>query len=308
MKLLTIIGTAKAGTTALARHLGTRPDMVLGAEKEPRYFTDFADRAWNGPASKGFCRTMIADWAGYRANFDGLTENQWAIDGSTDYLWCPAAPERLYRFGEDHTLRLICITRDPVDRAVSEYNHTLRRNWEKLSFGQSLDAEPERSAAGWHPLFYHRRRSTIRDDLHRYHDLMGERLMVVDYADLAYPDSLLKRISDFLDLPHFPASRIETENQTRLPRSQLAGAALKNRTLRKLGRWLAPEALRDRIRTNLRTDARNLRTVTPDEVARARRDLAGEIDRCLASPLIPTGNWATSLNRSGLQGAITAPS
>ena len=199
------------------------------------------------------------------------------------------------RFGEDHVLRLICITRAPVDRAVSEYNHTLRHNWETLSFGEALYAEPERIATGWHPLFYHRRRSTIRDDLHRYHDLLGERLMIVDHAELAAPELLLRRIAEFLGVPHDAAERIERENRTILPRNALAEAALKNRTLRRVGRMVAPEALRQRIRQALQADARELRTVAPCEIDRLRHDLAAEIERCLASPLIPTASWRTAL-------------
>jgi hypothetical protein len=307
MKLLAIIGCPKSGTTALARHLGAHPDMVLGRQKEPRHFTDFADRVWTGPGTDRFRATICASWDSYRANFDRLTPDRWAIDSSTDYLWCPVAAERLQRFGQDHSLRLICLTRDPVDRAVSEYNHTLRRNWEPLSLDQALDAEAARMAAGWHPLFYHRRRSTIRDDLHRYHALFGDRLMIVDHAELATPEPLLRRISDFLGIAHQPADRIGKENQTILPRHPLAGAALKNRTLRRVGRWIAPKVLRSRIRGTLMSDARALSTVTPEEIARLRRDLAEEIDRCLDSPLIPTDSWATALDRPHPLEEVTVP-
>jgi hypothetical protein len=302
MKLLAIIGCAKSGTTALARHLGARPDMVLGTHKEPCHFTDFADRIWTGPGTELFHSSICASQDAYRANFIGLSADQWAIDGSTDYLWCPVAAERLHCYGEEHTLRLICITRDPLDRAVSEYNHTLRRNWEQLSFGQSLEAEAERMAAGWHPLFYHRRRSTIHDDVHRYHDMFGERLMIVDHAELAEPERLLHRISAFLDIPHLPAERIEKENQTLLPRHPLAKAALKNRTLRWMARAIAPAGLRTRIRKSLHTDARKLGTVTTDEIDRLRHDLAEEIESCRASPLIPTDNWTTALKGSNAPG------
>ena len=295
MKLLAIIGSAKSGTTALARHLGARPDMVLGTQKEPRYFTDFAERTWTGPAAERFQASICTSWEAYRANFKGLEPDTWAIDSSTDYLWNHAAPDKLLRFAQENTLRLICVTRDPVDRAVSEYNHTLRQSWEKLSMRQSLDAEAERMAMGWQPLFYHRRRSTISADLQRYHDLMEDRLLVVDHAELVDPEPLLRRISCFLDIPHHPADQIARENQSFLPRNAMASAALKNPRLRRIGRLVLPEALRNRIRAGLRTDARNLKTVGPEDIDRLRNDLAEETQRCLVSPLIPTDTWKTAL-------------
>jgi hypothetical protein len=150
-------------------------------------------------------------------------------------------------------------------------------------------------AAGWHPLFYHRRRSTIHDDVHCYHDIFGERLLIVDHAELADLETLLHRISAFLDIPHLPAERIEKENQTLLPRHPLAKAALKSGTLRRVARAIAPAGLRTRIRKSLHTDARNLSTVAPDEIDRLRHELAEEIERCRASPLIPTDSWTTAL-------------
>lgn len=295
-KLLVVIGSAKSGTTALAHYLGSRADIRLGDEKEPKHFTNFAQMRWTGPASEGFLNTLLADRATYEANFPDLAPGQWALDASTDYIWCEASPDLLHQFGQTADLRLICVTRDPLARAISEYNHTLRHGWETLSFRDALAAEPERIAQGWHPLFYHRRRSTIAADVARYHALFGERLLILDYDELAAPDTLLTRISDFLDLdPPEELAPMERKNTSRLPRNRMLGQLLQSESAKVAARHLLPQALRQKLWRGLHTDASAVKTVHEAEIDALREAMADEIAACQASPLIHTDNWHLSL-------------
>ncbi len=115
-KLLVIAGCAKSGTSALAHHLSSHPDICLGKEKEPKFFTNFGDRTWTGPASEGQMNSLISNREDYEANFDGLREGQWAIDASTDYIWSRETPDLLAAFAEGCDVRVICVVRDPLDR------------------------------------------------------------------------------------------------------------------------------------------------------------------------------------------------
>jgi hypothetical protein len=46
-----IVGAPKCATTMLHRWLTAHPDVYhFRAHKEPRYFTDFSERHWTGPA------------------------------------------------------------------------------------------------------------------------------------------------------------------------------------------------------------------------------------------------------------------
>jgi hypothetical protein len=295
MRLLVIIGCAKSGTSALARHLGTHPDMVSGRIKEPRYFTTMSKVNWSGPAGEGFQGGILTRPEDYLANFEGLAPEKWAIDASTDYIWWPETPDLLKDFARDNEVKVICVTRDPVDRAISEYNHTLRHGWETLSFDESVRAEPERIRAHWQPLFHHRRRSTVSGDLDRFRDAFGRDLLVVDYAELQAPDAMMQRISAFLDVPHRPVEEIAVKNRSFLPRNAVAARLLRSDTARAVGRALVPQALRRKLRERMHTDARNVETVKPAEIARFRDLLGDEIARCRDNPLIPTRNWTLAL-------------
>ena len=290
-KLLAIIGTAKAGTSALAYHLDMHEMACLGWQKEPRFFTAMDQQVWGGPGGEGFQKSMIPDFDAYRENFKGLRQDQWAIDASTDYLWREETPDLLEKFAANCDVRLVCLVRDPVARAISEYNHTIRAKWETGSFCDSLEAEGERYKNCWHPLFYHRRRSIISEDVQRYADRFGDRLMILDYADLHDANAVTQRLCTFLDIPAMPVTEMERRNESFIPRNAIVQTMLKNRAVRSMGRSLLSKGLRQSIRQKLVPNARDIATVQPEERAQFWDLIADEIDACARNPLIPTENW-----------------
>lgn len=294
-KFLLIIGTAKAGTSSLASWLGSRPDMVLGQSKEPRHLSSLDRIPWEGPAARFYRETHLRDRASYLENYAGKPGADWAIDGSTDYLWCPDSPDMIASFAEKYPVRLICITRDPVDRAVSEYNHTLNAGMETLSFGEALQAEPERIAAHWNPLFHHLRRSRISEDLTRYKARFGDDLLVLDHAALRDPAAVNRQISEFLGIEALPFSSTENQNERSLPRNRTSARLLKARGLAEVGRRLLPPSARAALRAQLERPAREVKTVSEAEIAQLRGLLSDEIAACVANPLIDTSTWKRAL-------------
>jgi len=291
-KLLVIVGSAKCGTTSLAHHLAYHPDMVLGREKEPRYFTDFSSMNWSGPASKGFVDSLIVDHKNYVSNFLGLTKEKWAIDASTDYIWCAKSPELLNKYKSNCEVRLLCIVRDPIERAISEYNHTLRHNWENLTFGQSLNEENKRIKDGWQPIFHHKRRSTISDDIFKYLSLFDKNVLIVDYAELEVPSILLPKIYQFLEISPQPHFKIERLNESLLPRNNLSNFIVNNRLIRNIVRNTFPKSLRSSLWNKLHTNSRNTKTVKYEDIQYMKQLLAEEIEKCVNDPTIPTVNWS----------------
>lgn len=298
-RLLIIAGCAKSGTTALAHHLSTHADLVGGIEKEPRYFTRFSEKMWSGPASESFIKTICKNAMDYTGNFPTLRQNQWAIDASVDYIWCPDAPRLIKEFANYSDVKIICLVRDPVERAISEYNHTLRHGWESLTFSESLDVENERIHAGWHPLFYHVRRSTVLQDIKDYKSAFQSDLLILDYADLRHPAAVLNKIADFLDIPRFVNISISRENESLIPRNTLSRYLLNNQRIKNFARLTTPASLRNHISSKLRTDSRNVQTVSMGERQKVRELLADEIAGCIADPIIPTNNWHLALAKEG---------
>ena len=293
---LIIVGSPKAGTTSLAHWLGSRPDMVLGRQKEPKYFSDFAEETWSGPGADSFMATIIRDEAAYFENFSHEPDTEWAIDASTDYLWhSQAAVRKIQDFSQRFAVKLICLTRDPVKRAISEYNHTLAANMETLSFRASLDAEAERSAQGYHPLFRHQRRSRIHADLRRYADAFGDDLLVMDQDTLKTSEVANEVVSRFLGIEAHPFQDTRVHNQRILPKNGFAKRVLEAEKLRDMGKLFMPKSVRHALWKSLQKPSAQVNTVTSDEIDYARELLKDEIALCEADPLIDTSTWTLAL-------------
>lgn len=291
---LIIIGTAKAGTSALAAWLGAREDIAPGRIKEPRFLSDLGTYAWTGPGAKEFRTTLIQDEAAWLANFEDKPGAKWALDASTDYLWCPTSPDRIAALAERGPVRLICMTRDPVDRAISQYRHTLRGGRGE-TLGEALDAEQARMAKGWQPLYWHVRRSRIAKDLDRYAERFDKRLMMVEQSELSDPKALLARVARFLGLPERPLEVQEKHNLSFLPRNRLVKAAFASQASKSLARSLLPKALRHRIYEVTHSAHASPFPIRQEEMDRLRFLLADEIETCIRNPLIDTSAWHSAI-------------
>ncbi len=103
------IGAKKAGTTWLYQCLREHPDVSVGAQKEPHYFSHRFD-----PAR-------------FEKYLDILCNREARIcyESSVSYLAHPEAAQRIRKYLPD--AKLLVILRNPVTRAFSEYNHLVSK-------------------------------------------------------------------------------------------------------------------------------------------------------------------------------------
>jgi len=311
---LFIIGAPKAGTSTLAQMLAEHPAIHQGAIKEPRFFTDFATRSWTGPGSRDFERSMVTDLPSYRALYAGAARGSMWLDASTDYLSNGAARDRLVALARDNCVKLICLLRDPVDRIVSEYQHTLRDLLETESLRESLLREPARMRDGWQPLFWHRRRSTYHADVTAYRAAFGDDLLMLDFAELRDPSRIAARIYDFLGLsPADQGSAASADpdanmrNKSHSYRSPYLQRALKNRTLRHAARQVTPRRLRHWLGQHLARANRTQFHPTEADLRAIHAALADDIRACLDDPGIPTESWTLARRLTQAAGQSPAP-
>lgn len=122
-----IVGGMKCGTTALHRYLGEHPDVATSEPKELDYF--FGDRPGDvGNLWRG------RDW--YASHFPCDTPVRG--ESSPGYT-SPRRPEVAARIAETlPDVRIVYLTRDPLERAVSQYLHHRRDGDERRDLGDAL--------------------------------------------------------------------------------------------------------------------------------------------------------------------------
>ena len=198
-----IIGAQKGGTTFLYWTLCQHPYVEPAAEKEIHFFD-----------TPTFARGV--DW--YRTHFPPQQQRNGrrVITGEASpyYLFYPHAARRVAETIPQ--TKLIALLRDPVDRAYSDYQHTLRQDHETLGFREALEAEEERlrgekekilADESYHSRSYRRYSYLSRgiyidqlEEWHRYFD--PEQLLILKSEDFfARPSMTLELVLEFLGLP-----------------------------------------------------------------------------------------------------------
>ena len=288
-----LAGAPKSGTTALANWLVKRPDIRMSPHKEPMFFTNFALIPWAGPDAHRLAGSIVSEEAQYLASFGDCAAQDWAIDASTDYLWCDASAGKIRDFAQHHKVKVACILRDPIARAVSEYEHTIRDLLQRDSLYVSLMKEDERYESHWHPLFYHIRRSHYYDQVNRYRALFGDDFLLLDYAELKTPDMLGRKLEAFLGLSPQALPPPARQNVAAGYRSRLLAGLTKNRAMLRGARAIVPASLRSPIRNLTTRLNRSEQKYRPSrkELDFLRAALAEDMEKCRQDPFFPTDSW-----------------
>lgn len=170
---LVVIGAMKSGTTALHRYLDLHPQIAMAEAKEVNFF--------NGPAQPPPRPTSTwwrhGQWHRGTQWYAGLFDDRAPVRGETSPGYTspdhPEVPGRMATTLPD--VRLLCLVRDPAERALSHYRHHRREGDEQRRVDQALlDPESHYLARG------------------RYHALLQP------YLDLFAPEQLLVLVSERL--------------------------------------------------------------------------------------------------------------
>lgn len=134
---LVVFGAQRSGTTNLMYSL-LRPGNVIGPRHgKGAHFLSF--NWWRGEAwyRAQFPTSHRRDQLGRKLGFRPLT-----AEASPYYLFHPLAAERLGTLMPHATV--LVMLRDPVTRAISQYQHEAARGFEDLPLEEALDREAER--------------------------------------------------------------------------------------------------------------------------------------------------------------------
>lgn len=224
-----LIGTAKAGTTALYEFLRQHPSIFMTHPvKEPKFF------AYEGgvpeytsfPKSWKRAGDVVTDAHEYLSLFDDAGHFPARGEASTLYLYHREAPERIRAFHPD--MRMFAILRQPADRAFSHHLMLRASGVEPLTFEDALRQEPVRIANNWAPTFHYAACGRYHEQLTRYLAIFPkEQLKIFLYEDfLSDPRSVIRDVCEFLSVdPEFDPDFSARHNVTVTPKNALAEKA-----------------------------------------------------------------------------------
>jgi len=151
---LFLIAAPRAGSTQLAHWLASHKDITLSPVKEPNYFSahefdpnyvrashlnDVDPTSYTRSRSRRPAQfAVFRQQPDYEALFSDMT-TPWRMEASTSYLACPEAPAAIHAYAPN--ARLIILTRDPYERALSHYRLALRTGRTCSTLEDTLHAE-----------------------------------------------------------------------------------------------------------------------------------------------------------------------
>ena len=191
-----VVGAQKSGTTSLYSLLDTHPDCCLTRPKELHFFDD--ERNFHG---------SVVD---YGPLHQSLQPKLGQICGECTpvNMFYPPAMERIYLYNA--SAKLICILRNPVERAFSHWNMQRQRGVEQLSFIQALHQESSRMADGIfsanYRLYSYCNRGLYSDQLKRILSWFpASQVLILRFDEFkGDPAKVLNRITSFLGIQQWP--------------------------------------------------------------------------------------------------------
>ena len=162
-----LIGAARAGTTAIYSYLRQCPEIFMPRVKEPNFFAfEGQTLACRGPGAD-YINNSITRLADYRDLFATSPPGAVLGEASPLYLFADQAAARILHHAPD--ARLVVVLRNPVEQAFSHFMYATKQRIEPLTdFVAALNAEDQRIADGWQPLFGYSRFPRYSEQLARY--------------------------------------------------------------------------------------------------------------------------------------------
>ena len=250
-----IIGAARSGTTALYQYLAEHPGLFLTEPKEPHYFALAGTTpAFTGPGDRQTInRLAVTDREAYLRLYREARPDQVRGEASVSTMYYAEAVSRVREMVPD--ARLVCMLRDPVDRAFSAYGFMRTRGWEPCAtFEEALADEPRRIAEGWHHIWHYTGMSRYGEQLRQVLEVFPrEQLLVLRHEDLtADPDAVLGRVYAHLGVAPVPRTVAPDPHRSGEPRSRFLGRVVStHHPLKKLLSPLVPMSLRRRLRRQI---------------------------------------------------------
>lgn len=199
---LFIVGAPKSGTTAMARHLMSHPDIFTPLQKEFTFFGKDLVRYAELTTKKSYL-----DW------FRAWKNEPFALDASPTYLYSNSAPKEFLDNSRDP--KIVIMLRNPVEVAYSMYFEALLGGREDQdTFESAWALEPSRLAGKNIPknarLEYTTRYQSLgmySGHIQNYIDILGqENIHIILFDDFKKSNKkCYEELLSFLNLPyHYP--------------------------------------------------------------------------------------------------------
>lgn len=260
------IGAQKCASSFIHAVLGSHPQADVATDKELDFFSYYFDHGYR--------------W--YETHFEGMNCDI-RFEASPSYFHDPRAPQRVHDF--DPGMRIVCLLRDPVERAFSNHLHELIKGHipASTSFEDGLANNPSYTEQGMYA-----------DHLHRWFSCFDKDQILVLLAEDVRRDTAAQaaRVYEFLGIEQDFSTNLLSERRNVSDRARFGWLRA---TLRAQGQAMRRMGLEEQLAA--------LKKVTPfrqllkmnsvdvrDEIPPMRAETRQRLTETFADQIIETEN------------------
>lgn len=187
-----IVGTQKAGTSALDRYLRRHPEVGMARRKEVHYFDN-----------ENVFSNSVINYKIYESEFDFSTNKKTYGEATPIYMYWQPCCRRIWEYSSQ--IKLIFILRNPIDRAFSHWNMEYNRKLESNNFSYCIRNEgwrTKKALPDQHRIYSYIDRGFYSEQIRRYKCHFSEKQMLfIKYeAFKNNQEKELNRIFNFLEV------------------------------------------------------------------------------------------------------------
>lgn len=242
-----LVGSAKAGTTALFSFLSEHHAVESPPRKEPKYLSYTAGiNELNGPSDEKTIDRCVKDEEEYKSLY-ATDDRIISIDGSVDnlYYYKEVIPLIKEKLGD---VKIIISLRDPVARAFSAYAMQLRDQRETLSFEKALEVEEQRINDKYEFIWHYKHCGLYYEQVKAYKDNFTNVQVIIIDDFKKEPQSVFDQLLSFLEIDkNYDIDFSQTPNKTGIPKNKLLHKVLVLSNLVKKLSVLIPVGLRRKL-------------------------------------------------------------
>lgn len=184
------------------RYLRAHPEIFMSELKEPGFMCfDGGTPVFSHVGDENFFDQIVTDEAAYLDLFSEGVGSRYRGESSSFYLYFDTAQRAIAERSPD--AKLLIVLRDPIERIWSSHRYLRRLGGEPIDdLGLALDAEPDRIAQNWEPLFHYVAASRYSEQLERLYakfDRSQVHVAVLERLE-ADADSEMRRVFEWLEI------------------------------------------------------------------------------------------------------------
>lgn len=271
---LFIVGTAKAGTTALHDVLDKHPKIQMCPVKEPNYFSkdieienfclDQKNRFKNQSVKfeqdgkvKPRHKLYVKDLDLYMRLFADFNDKsaQYIGESSVSYLYSKVAAEQIYSFNSQ--AKIIIILRDPIDRAYSHFlmDTKVGRN-KSMNFIEAVELDLKSPTKDWENDHLYIDLGLYYLQVKRYLELFPRKnILILNYDEFKLDNKkVLDIIGRFLGVTDLSENTsIQKKNIAKVPRNALIKRLFRSNRVKQISRKIFSSRIRSTLKNQLLT-------------------------------------------------------